>query len=64
MAAKGLGIIGTVKTVFEVGGPLRLRLQTDAISAPTFNPQQYRIAQVVTIQFSLEGNGARKGGKS
>jgi hypothetical protein len=64
MAAKGLGIIGTETTVFEVGGPLRLSLQADTISPSTSNLQQYKIAQVVTIRFSLEGNGAKRGGKN
>ncbi len=64
MAAKGVGVIGTETTVFEVGGPLRLRLEADTISPPTSNLQRYKITQVVTIQFSLEGNGAKRGGKS
>jgi hypothetical protein len=59
-----LGIIGTETTLSEVGGPLRLRLQADTISPPTSNLQQYKIAQVATIRFSPEGNGAKRGEKS
>jgi hypothetical protein len=63
--AKGLGIIGTETTMFEVGGPLRLRLQADTVSPPTSNLQQNKMAQMVTIRFSLECNdGAKRDGKS
>jgi hypothetical protein len=50
--------------MFEVRGPLRLRFEVAKILPPTPNLQQYKIAPVVTIRFSLEGNGAKRGGKS
>ena len=64
MAAKGQGIIGTETMMFRTGELLRLRLQADKISPPPSNLQQYTIAQMVIIQFSLEFNGARRDGNS
>jgi len=62
---KGLGIIGMDTTMFKAGGPLRLRLQADTVSAPTSNLQQYEMAQMVIIRSSLECNdGAKTDGKS
>jgi hypothetical protein len=64
LAAKGRGIIATETIMFKVGGPLRLRLQADKISPPPSNLQQYNIAQMVIIQFSLECNGAKRDANS
>jgi len=64
MAAKGRGIIGTETIMFRAGGLLGLRLQADKISPPISNLQQYTIAQMAIIQFSLGFNGARRDGNS
>ena len=64
MAAKGLEIIATETIMFKGGGPLRLRLQADKISPPTSNLQQYKITQVLIIQFSLEYDGAKRNSTS
>ncbi len=50
-------------TMVTVEGLLRLRLQADEISPPT-SLQQYNIAQMVTVQFSVEFNGAKRKSES